>query len=107
MGSISSPDPTTTPLKPGMQRLVLHSASSSMDMHSLPMGATSAPDPETTPPLCGMNSHMVPSNHVLVTQSILSFVQSPTWMVGSETQKVAYYTGYPQTFVQACTHLLA
>ena len=36
-----------------------------------------------------------------------TFWDGQTQMVGSETQRVAYYIGYPQTVVQACIHLLS
>jgi hypothetical protein len=41
-----------------------------------------------------------PANFSLqITQFMLIFVLSQTQMVGSETRRVAYYIGYPQTAV--------
>src|SRR5258706_1792892 len=55
-------------------------------------------------PLCWIHFYMFPCHLPLVTQSILIFLRSLTLVVGSGTQKVVYYTGYPLIFVQACIH---
>ena len=49
--------------------------------------------------------HILLSNLPPVTQCILVFMQSPTGMVGSRTQMVAYCTGYHTTVVKACIRL--
>src|SRR5258706_11223991 len=80
MGATSLPDPTTTPLEPGVLRLVLQPAS--------------------------LSRHIPTWSRLLLTlRFILNFLQSPTWKVGSETQRVVYYTGYPAGVVQAWLHL--
>src|SRR5258706_64406 len=111
MGATSSPDPTTTPFEPGMLTLVLQPASLSRGIPTrsslsltLRTGSTSFLGPVTTPPVCGTHFHRLPSDLPLVARSILNFLQSPTRTVGSETQRVAYYTGYPTTVVKAFIH---
>ena len=53
-------------------------------------------DLRITPSACGTHSHIFPSNlHHFVTQPIPNFVLSQIQMVGSETQRVDYYIGYP------------
>src|SRR5258708_21397076 len=93
MGATSSPDPVITPLEPGMLRLALQPASLLRGIPTrsslLPaprMGGTSFLGLVTTPPVCGTHFHILPSDLPLVTRSILNFLQSPTWMVGSGTQ---------------------
>src|SRR5258706_15300269 len=112
MGATSLPDPTTTPLEPGVLRLALQSASLSRHIPTwsrllltLRMGKTSFLGLVTTLPVCGAHFHSLPSDLHLVARFILNFLQSPTWKVGSETQRVVYYTGYPMSVVQACIHL--
>ena len=65
----------------------------------------SRPYDNTVLPVYWTHFHMLLSNPPLVTQCILVVVQSPIRMVGSRTQRVAYYTGYPTTIVKACIHL--
>src|SRR5258707_12497713 len=112
MGATSSPDPAITPLEPGIMRLLLQLASLSRGiaapcnlLPTLRMGRTSLLGLVTTLPVCGTHFHMPPSDLLLVTRSILNFLQSPAWTVGSGTQRVVYYTGYPTNVVQACIHL--
>src|SRR5258706_8899091 len=112
MGATSSPDPTITPLKLGMLRLVLQPASLSIGVPAqsgllltLRMGGTSFLVLVTTLPVCGTRFHILPSSLLLVARSILNCLQSPTWTVGSGMQRVVYYTGYPMSFVSACIHL--
>src|SRR5258706_493152 len=104
-----SPNPTTALLEPGALRPVLQPAglsrgilTRSSPLLTLRMSATSFLGLLTTLPVCGTHFHILPSDLPL----ILNFLQSPTWMVGSATQRVAYYTGYPTTVVQLCIHLL-
>src|SRR5258706_394870 len=126
MGATSSPGPPTTPLEPGMPRLVLWSAILSTGtlpgcrpLLTLPMGSTSSPDPPIALFEFGMlrlilqlaslsrsihtrsHIHMLLSDLPRVTQRIPVFVQSPTRMVGSRTKRVVYYTGYPTPVVNA------
>ena len=107
MGGTSSPDPLTAPSESGMWRAVLYSAFLSRGMQVpwilslvLRIGSTLFLGLTIELLVCGI----FPSDLPLVLQSILPFVQCPTWMGGSGTQKVVYYTGYPMTFVQACIH---
>src|SRR5258706_3054492 len=113
MGATSSPDPPTTPLGPGMLRLVLQPASLSKGIPTqsgllltLRTGSTSFLGLLTTLPMCGTHFHLLPSDLPLVARSILNFLQSPTRTVGSWTQRVVYYTGYPTTVVQPFIHPL-
>src|SRR5258706_9237633 len=107
MGATSSPDPTITPFEPGMLRPVLQPASLSRGIPTrssllltLRTGSTSFLGLVTTLPVCGTHFHLLPSDLPLVARSILNFLQSPTWRVGSGTQRVVYYTGYPTIVVQ-------
>ncbi len=109
MGATSSPDPTIARLEPGVLMLVLQPASLSRGIPNrssllltLRTGGTSFLGLVTTLPVCGTHFHLLPSDLPLVA---LNFLRSPTWMVGYETQRVAYYTGYPMSVVQACIHL--
>src|SRR5258708_7778488 len=111
MGATSSPDPSTAPLEPGMPILVPQPAILSRGtptpcspLLSLRTGSTSLLGLVTTLPVCGMHFHLLPSDLPLVARSILNFMQSPTWRVGSGTQRVVYCTGYPMSVVQACIH---
>src|SRR5258706_10371 len=107
MGATSSPDPSITPFKSGMLRLVLQPASLSRAIPTWSglllthrTGSTSFLGLMTTPPVYGTHFHLLPSDLPLVARSILNFLQCPTWRVGSGTQRVVYYTGYPTTVVQ-------
>src|SRR5258706_432521 len=111
MGGTSSLDPTTPPSESGMRRLVLQSEillrgtrTGCAPLLTLPMGGASHLGLLIKLTVCGTHFNMSPSHLLLVTQSILIFVQSLTWLVGLGTHKVAYYTGYPMIFVQACIH---
>src|SRR5258706_503089 len=111
MGATSFPDPTTTPLEPGMLRLVLQPASLSRGIPAqssllltLRTGSTSFLGLLTTLSVCGTHFHLLPSDLPLVARSILNFLRSPTRTVGSGTQRVVYYTGYPTTVVQRFIH---
>src|SRR5258706_341487 len=110
MVATSSPDPTITPLEPGMLKLVLQPASLSRGIPTRSglllthrTGSTSLLGLMTTLPVCGTHFHLLPSDLPLVARSILNFLQSPTWRVGSRTQ-VVYYTGYPTPVVQPFIH---
>src|SRR5258706_427845 len=112
MGATSSPDRTITPFEPGMPRLVLRPASLSRGIPTrsgllltLRTGSTSFLGLVTKLSVCGTHFHLLPSDLPLVARSILNFSRSPTWTVGSGTQRVGYYTGYPMSVVQACIHL--
>src|SRR5258706_62784 len=112
MGGILSLDPMTASLKPGMPRLILQLESlpgsilsRSRLFHTPQMRSTSFLGLMTTPPVYWIHFRILLSDLPLVTQHILVFVQSPTRMVGSRTQRVVYYTGYPTTVVYACIHL--
>src|SRR5258706_288558 len=112
MGATSSPDPTIAPFESGMPRLVLQPASLSRGIPTwscllltLRTGSTSFLGLVTTLPVCGTHFHLLPSDLPLVARSILNFLQSPTRTVGSETQRVVYYTGYPMGVVRAYIHL--
>src|SRR5258706_14695554 len=109
MGTTSSPDPPIAPFESGMLRLVPQLASLSRVIHprsslllTIRMGSTPLLRLVTTLPACGTPYHMLP---FLVTRSILNFLQSPTWKVGSGTQTVVYFTGYPMSVVQPFIHL--
>src|SRR6266853_6530535 len=111
MGTTSSPDPPISPFESGMLRLVLQPASLSRGIPTrsillltLRTGSTSFLGLVTTLPVCGTHFHLLPSDLPLVARSILNFLQSPTWTVGSGTQRVVYYIGYPMGVVQACIH---
>src|SRR5258706_15198380 len=111
MGATSSPDPTTTPLEPGMLRLVLQPASLSRGIPTrssllLTLRTRSTPflGLVTTPPVRGTHFHLLPSDLPLAARSILNFLQSPTRTVGSGTQRVVYYTGYPTTVALPFIH---
>jgi hypothetical protein len=59
----------------------------------------------TAPLMYGTHFHTFPFELLpLLTQSILIIVHHQTQNVGSETQRVAYYIGYPQIVVQACIY---
>src|SRR5258706_585878 len=111
MGATSSPDPSITPLESGVLGLVLQPASllrgiptwSSL-LLTLRTCSTSFLGLVTTLPMCGTHFHLLPSDLPLVVRSILNFLQSPTWRVGSGTRGVVYYTGYPTTVVQPFIH---
>src|SRR5258706_524973 len=112
MGATSSPDPAITPFESGMPRLVLQSAilsrgipTRSSLLLTLRTGSTSFLGLVTTLSVCGTHFHLLLSDLPLVARSILNFSQSPTWTVGSGTQSVVYYTGYPMNVVQAYIHL--
>ena len=112
MGATSSLDPTIAPFEVGMPRLILQPASLSGSTHTrsgllhIPQtGSTSILPLMTTLPVYWTHSHILLSDLPLVTQSTLILVQNPTRMVGSRTQRVAYYTGYPTTVVKLCIHL--
>src|SRR5258706_54639 len=105
MGATSSPDPTITPLEPGMLRLVLQLASVSRGIPTRFSLLLTLLGLVTTLPACGTHFHLLPSDLPLVARSILNFLRSLTWTVGSGTQRVVYYTGYPMSVVQACIHL--
>ncbi len=102
MGATSSPDPAITPFESGMLRPVPQPASLTRSslLLTLWMGATSFLSLVPILPVCGTHFHMLPFDLPLVPRSILNFLQSPTWTVGSETQRVVYYTGYPMGVVQ-------
>src|SRR5258707_750961 len=111
MGATSSPDPSITPFESGMLRPVLQPASLSRAIPrrsslllTLRTGSTSFLGLVTTLPVCGTHLHLLPSDLPLVARSILNFLQSPTWRVGSGTRGVVYYTGYPTTVVQPFIH---
>src|SRR5258706_359407 len=106
LGATSSPDPTTAPFESGMPRLVLQLAilsgsalSHSSLLHITLTGSTSLLALRTTLPVYWTHFHILLSELPFVTQRILIFVQSPTRMVGSRTQRVDYYTGYPTNIV--------
>ena len=113
MDATSSPDPTITPFESGILRLILQLGSLSGSIHTQSdllhtwsnllhtwsdllhtplMRGTSVLHLMTTPPVYWTHSHIRLSDLPLVTQSILILVQSLTRMVGSRTQRVAYYT---------------
>src|SRR5258706_332621 len=111
MGATSSPDPPTTPFESGVRKLVLQSEillrgtrAPCNSFLTLRMDSTLFLGLIIKLLLYWTHFQLCPSALPLVAQSTLVFVQSPTWMVGSGTQRVAYYTGYPVTFVQACIH---
>src|SRR5258706_9923585 len=112
MGGILSPDPMTAPLEPGILRLILQLArlsgsilTRSSLLHTPLTGRKSFLGHMTAPPVYWMYFHILLSELPLVTQRILVFMQSPTRMVGSRTQRVVYYTGYPTIVVKACIRL--
>src|SRR5258706_234518 len=112
MGAILSPDHITAPLEPGIPRHILQLASLSgsiltrFSLLQTPLtGSTSFLGVMTTLPAYWTHFHTLLSDLPLVTQRILLFVQSPTKMVGSKTQRVVYYTGYPTNVVKVCIHL--
>src|SRR5258706_6305938 len=111
MGSTSFPDPSTPPSESGMRKMVLQSEvllwgtrARCTPLLTLQIGSASHLGLLITLTVCGTHFNMSPSHLLLVTQSILIFVQSLTWLVGLGTHKVDYYTGYPMIFVQACIH---
>src|SRR5258706_7227410 len=73
--------------------------------HTPLTGCTSFLGLMTTLPVYWTHFHILLSKLPLVTQRILAFVQSPTWMVGSRTHRVVYCTGSPTNVVTACIHL--
>src|SRR5258706_878 len=112
MGATSSPDPTMPPFESGMPILVPQSVilsrgtpTRSSLLLALRTGSTSFLGLVTTLPVCGTHFHLLPSDLPLVARSILNFLQSRTWRVGSRIQGVVYYTGYPKIVVRACIHL--
>ena len=116
MGGTSFLDPMTAPLESGMHRLVLPPANLSIEGHTFPVQSivSSSHKQHIVPgssdsvrlPVHATYFHDVfPSDLPPVLQSILIFVHRPTSMVGSGTQKVAYYTGYPTTAMRVCIHL--
>src|SRR5258706_543015 len=112
MRTTSSPDPTITPFESGILRLVLQPASLSRGIPTLSSLLLTFRTPSTSflglvtiLPVCGTHSHLLPSDLPLVARSILYVLQSPTRTVGSGTQRVVYYTGYPTTVVQPFIHL--
>src|SRR5258706_586913 len=111
MGGTSSPDPPTPPSESGMRKMVLQSEvllwgtrTGCTQLPTLQIGSASLLGLLIKQPVCGTHFNMSPSHLLLVTRSILIFAQSLTWLVGLGTHKVAYYTGYPMIFVQACIH---
>src|SRR5258706_7072642 len=92
------PDPMTVPVEIGMlmsrpwpESLSTTSLPQCSPMLTLlPIGSKSFLGLLPAIPLYWMHSHIYLSNHV---------IQSPIWMVGSETRRVAYYTGYPKIVV--------
>ena len=98
MGAASSPDLLIALFESGMLRLVLQPA-------SLSMGGILFLGLMTILPVYVTHLRLLLLDLPLVTRAILNFLQCPTWMVGSGTQRVAYYTGYPTTVVQASIHL--
>src|SRR5258706_7658276 len=112
MGSTSSRAPVTAPLEPGMLRYILQLASLSGSiltrsslLHTPLTGSTSFLGLMTALPVYWAHFHMLLFDLPLVTQPNLIFVQSPTRMVGSRTQRVVYYTGCPTNVVSAYIHL--
>ncbi len=111
MGGTSSPDLTTAPFESGMLRLILQLAGLPWSiltlslMHTPLTRSTLFLGLVTTLPVYWTHFHILLSDLPLVTQHILVFVQSPTRMVGSRTQRVVSYTGYLTTVVKACIHL--
>src|SRR5258706_611932 len=112
MGGTLSPDPMTAPLEPGRLSPIMQLESLSGSiltwsslLHTPLTGSTLLLGLMTTLLMYWTHFHMLLSDLRLVTQCILIFMQSPTRMVGSRTQRVAYYTGYPTTVVMACIHL--
>jgi WD40 repeat protein len=114
IGTTLSLDLMTIPFKPGMPRLVLQYvnrygailALCSLSL-TLLMGSTSSMGPVTEPSVCGTHFHSFPFNLQLPTQCMSTFIHSQTQIVGSKTQRVVCYIGYPQTLVVACIHLLS
>src|SRR5258706_6995 len=111
MGGTSPPDPTTAPFESGMRKMVLQSEvllwgtrARCTPLLTLHIGSASLLGLLIKLTVCGTHFNTSPSHLLLMTQSILIFVQSLTWLVGLGTHKVAYYTGYPMIFVQACIH---
>ena len=114
MASTSSPDLTTTPFEYGMLILRMQSESPSTGKLTwwcqlLPRLTSSALylGLITTQPMYATDFNMAPPNPLLVSQHMQSFIHGLAWMVGSETQRVAYCTGFPKIVIQACIHLLA
>src|SRR5258706_364198 len=112
MGSIVSPDPMTAPLELGILRLILQLASHSGSiltrsslLHTPLTRSTLFLSLMPTLPMYWTHIHIHLSDLPLVTQRVLVFMQSPTRMVCSRTQKVVYYTGYLTNVVKACIHL--
>ena len=108
MGGASSPDPTTAPFESGMLRLapqsrhllrsMLRLLPTLLPLSALPLGLM------TAPPRRGTYLHRTPSN--ILFKTVLICLHHQIQMVGSRTQGVPYYIGYPKTVVSACIHLL-
>src|SRR5258706_15290654 len=112
MGGTLSPDPMTAPFEPGILKLILQleSLSGSILTRSSPLHppltrSISFQGLAATLPVYWTHFQRRLSDLPLGTQCTLFFLQSPTRMVGSRTQRVVYYTGYPTTVVKACIHL--
>src|SRR5258706_187686 len=112
MGTTSSPDLTITRFEFGMPRLLPQSGLPSMgrpilyrSLLTLRTDSTSFLGLMTTLLVCGTHFHLLPSGLPLVARSILNFSRSPTWTVGSGTQRVVYCTGSPMSVAQVCIHL--
>src|SRR5258706_7907460 len=111
MGGTSSPDRPTTLFESGTWRQALQLEILSRGIQTrcgplltLQTGSASLLVLLIKLPVYGTPFCMFPSHLPLVPKSILSFVRSLTWVVGSGILEVAYYTGYPMIFVQACIH---
>src|SRR5258706_81782 len=111
MGATSPLDLMTPPSASGIRIMVLQSEillwgtpTRCVPLLTLQIGSASHLGLLIKLTACGTHFNMSPSHLLLVTQSILIFVQSLTWLVGLGTHKVDYYTGYPMIFVQACIH---
>src|SRR5260370_766663 len=128
MDGMSSPDPMTRRFDSGILRLALWLVSlwrgtltACCPLLTLLIDRKSSPDPRTqrfdsgmlilvlwlvilrrgtptAPSMCGTH---------LITQYMSIFMHSQTPWVGSLTQQVAYYIGYPQNAVKVCIHLLS
>src|SRR5260221_151887 len=115
MGSTSSPDLPTTPFESGMPRLVLQLANlckgtlaGFSPSLTLLMGNTLFLYPMMKLSVCGAHPYMLPSIlQPLLTERIPICMRSQTQMVGSETQRVDYCIGYPQTVAQPCIRMLS
>src|SRR5258708_7628650 len=105
MGSTLSLDLRTRPFVSGMPRLVLQLGSLSRGtltvcslLLTLLMDSRSSLGPGTIPSVCGTHLHMFPHTFLHpLTQRMSTFMCNQIQRVGSKTQRVAYYIGYPQT----------